>query len=409
VRISRVSVILAGAALAAILLSAQAGPPKGGATTTGSTGGSTTGTGTTGTSSTGTLPGATSSDTSLTTARPGLNSRGAFYFSKVAMPDGTAPPPGVVIQRVCNGAAHPEAYTDTGGNFSFQIGHTQDMLPDATSDSSAPGYRGGQASQKANATANLNGCDLRASLSGYRSDVVSLTTRRNDEPNVGTILLHPYSKIEGLTVSATSALAPKEARKAFDQGLAAAKKAKLDEAQADFQKATELYPRYASAWLELGRVLEQRERLPEARDAYAKSIAADSKFVQPYERLYVLSFKEQKWEDLAQNTDRIMRLNPYDYPDAVYFNAVANSQLGKLDIAERSAREAIAMGSAAQNPKVTYILGVILAKKHDFKGAAECLRTYLKSDAVTDRERVKQLLADVEKQVEAKADLKPQP
>jgi tetratricopeptide (TPR) repeat protein len=315
----------------------------------------------------------------------------------------------VVIQRVCNGAAHPEAYTDTGGNFSFQIGHTQDMLPDATSDSSAPGYRGGQASQKANATANLNGCDLRASLSGYRSDVVSLTTRRNDEPNVGTILLHPYSKIEGLTVSATSALAPKEARKAFDQGLAAAKKAKLDEAQADFQKATELYPRYASAWLELGRVLEQRERLPEARDAYAKSIAADSKFVQPYERLYVLSFKEQKWEDLAQNTDRIMRLNPYDYPDAVYFNAVANSQLGKLDIAERSAREAIAMGSAAQNPKVTYILGVILAKKHDFKGAAECLRTYLKSDAVTDRERVKQLLADVEKQVEAKADLKPQP
>src|SRR5208282_32801 len=147
----------------------------------------------------------------------------------------------------------------------------------------------------------------------------------------------------------------------------------------------------------------------EAREAYRRSIVADSKFVNPYGRLYQLSLKEHNWEDVAQTTDKIMRLNPYDYPDAVYFNAVANSQLGNLAVAEKSAREAVAMGSAAHNPKIIYILGVILAKKHDFKGAAECLRTYLKSDAVTDRERVKQLLAEIEKQVEAKVELKPQP
>jgi tetratricopeptide (TPR) repeat protein len=405
-RISRVSTSLASAALAAILLPAQTVPPKGGTTTGGTIGGST---GTTGTSTTGTV-----TSTTPGTTNPGAGTRGAFYFGKVAMSDGTPPPSGVVIQRVCGGSARPEAYTDSSGGFSFQIGQTQDMLPDATSDASAShradssGIPYNQQDPQKQAI-SANGCDLRASLTGYRSDLVSLSNRHNmDDPNLGTIFLHPYSKIEGLTVSATSALAPKEARKAFDKGLEAAKKSKFDEAQEDFQKAAELYPRYASAWLELGRVLEQRDRLTEARDAYAKSIAADSKFVKPYERLYMLSFKELKWDDVAQNTDRIMRLNPYDYPDAVYFNAVANSQLGKLDIAEKSAREAIAMGTA-QNPKVLYILGVILAKKHEFKGAAECLKTYLKSDAVTDRDRVKQLLADIEKQVEAKAELKAQP
>ena len=63
------------------------------------------------------------------------------------------------------------------------------------------------------------------------------------------------------------------------------KKPSVDEAQADFQKATEIYPRYAYAWFELGRIYEQREHIAEAREAYSKSIAADSKFVNPYEAI----------------------------------------------------------------------------------------------------------------------------
>ena len=76
-----------------------------------------------------------------------------------------------------------------------------------------------------------------------------------------------------------------------------------------------------------------------------------------------------------------MHLNPYDFPESLYYNAVANSQLMRLDIAEKSARAV--KFCAAENPKVYYILGVILAKKHDFKASAENLRIYLKSDAVT--------------------------
>jgi len=319
----------------------------------------------------------------------------------------------VVIERVCNGSARPQAYTDTQGAFSFQVGQTQDMLPDASEGNLSMGRANGnlnnqQDTQTKNSAAANMACDLRANYPGYRSDLISLASRRNlDDPNVGTITLHSLVHFDGLTTSATSALAPKEARNAFEKGLTAWKKSKIDEAQTDFLKATDLYPRYASAWYQLGVVYEKRERIPEAREAYAQSIAADSKYVNPYERLYMLSFSEKKWEDVAKISNQVMHLNPYDFPESLYYNAVANSQLGRLDIAEKSAREAVQLG-ATQNPKVYYILGVILTKKQDFKGAAENLRIYLKSDAVTDRETVTKLLAEVDKQVQARAELKTQ-
>jgi tetratricopeptide (TPR) repeat protein len=407
--ISRISVILT---LAAILLRAQG--PKGGTSTGGTVTGGTTGgtTGTSGTSSTGNFPSTNTNGTANSTTNPGLNTRGAFYFGNVVMPDGTAPPAGVVIEKVCNGSPHPQAYTDTQGNFSFQVGQTQDMLPEATADQSdrlsiRGGAMGAQGSQQS--SNQPYACDLRANLAGYRSDSISLAGRRNlDDPNVGTIKLHSMASFEGLTTSATSALAPKDAHKAFEKGLEAMKKSKIDEAQDDFLKATELYPRYASAWYELGLVYEKRARIPDARDAYAKSIAADSRYVNPYERLYLLAFDEKKWVEVAQITNQVMHLNPYDFPGSLYYNAVANSQLMRLDIAEKSAREAIQL-SATQNPKVYYILGVILAKKQDFKGAAESLRIYLKSNAVTDRDTVAKLLSECEKQVQARAEVKAQP
>jgi len=409
----RISVILASAAFAAILLPAQKGGTSGG-----TTGGSTTGlgtgtTGTGGTLNTGNLPSTLPSGSTNSTANAGLTPRGPFYFGKVVMQDGTAPPAGVVIERVCNGSARPQAYTDTQGAFSFQVGQTQDMLPDASEGNLSMGRANGnlnnqQDTQTKNSAAANMACDLRANYPGYRSDLISLASRRNlDDPNVGTITLHSLVHFDGLTTSATSALAPKEARNAFEKGLTAWKKSKIDEAQTDFLKATDLYPRYASAWYQLGVVYEKRERIPEAREAYAQSIAADSKYVNPYERLYMLSFSEKKWEDVAKISNQVMHLNPYDFPESLYYNAVANSQLGRLDIAEKSAREAVQLG-ATQNPKVYYILGVILTKKQDFKGAAENLRIYLKSDAVTDRETVTKLLAEVDKQVQARAELKTQ-
>ena len=49
-------------------------------------------------------------------------------------------------------------------------------------------------------------------------------------------------------------------------------------------------------------------------------------------------------------------------------------RLGKLDVAEKSAREAIRLDSAHRNPRTSYVLGLILAQKQDFKESAALLK-----------------------------------
>ena len=145
-----------------------------------------------------------------------------------------------------------------------------------------------------------------------------------DAPNVGTIVLYPLAAIQGLTASATSGQASKAARKAYERGLKAVKKNKPDQAEEEFRKAVQLYPRYAEAWYELGKTLERKEHYPEAREAYASALAADSKFVYPYEQLYQMALREQNWKDLVEKTDQLLHLDPYEFPAAYYFNALGH-------------------------------------------------------------------------------------
>lgn len=321
---------------------------------------------------------------------------------KVVLNDGTVPSEPVRIERVCSdrggGRPHPEGYTDSKGRFSITLGQEQDIMPDASETQSRADSIGSGSINGISQT-ELMTCDLRAVLPGFTSDAISLATHRYlDNPDVGTIVLHRMENVEGLTVSATSALAPKDARKAYEKGLEDARKAKPDDAQKQFEKAVAVYPKYAAAWFQLGVLYEQSDHIDDARKAYTQAIAADSNYINPYERLYLLGAKEQKWKDVAQTSDRVLHLNPYDFPGAYYFNAIANFELGNLDAAEKSGREAVKLDKTHQNPRTNYVLGIILAKKGQFAPAAECLRAYLQAapDA-KDADTVRQQLAQLEK------------
>jgi tetratricopeptide (TPR) repeat protein len=365
--------------------------------------------GTVGGSATGNTPnigGANTRNPSITTP-PGNNvpeQRPIFISGKVALSDGTAPSEPVKIERVCNGSPRLEARTDRKGRFSFQLGQNlefqdasangQDGFGGGFGAPRGPGF-GSNSSLRDN---NLFGCELRATLPGYRSDPVSLANIHYlDNPDLGTIILHPIAHVDGLTVSATTALAPKDARKAYEKGLEAAAKKNPDEAQKDFEKAVAVYPKYAAAWFALGQINEQRDHGEEARKAYDQSIAADSKFVPPYERLSYMALKESKWQELADTTDHMLQLNPYDYPSGYYLSSVANLQLQHLDVAEKNAREAIRLDPLKKNARVHYVLGLILAQKREFTASAESLQTFLNADPnAPDADIVRKQLEKVE-------------
>ena len=347
------------------------------------------------------LPGVDGSMTGR--AAPMNMSRGMLLTGKVMLDDGSAPSEPVKIERVCLGQPHAEGFTDSKGRFSLNVGRDLDAMADASespSGSQMPGADplGGPRDSR------LQNCELRAVLAGFRSDTVSLANRRYmDDPDVGAIVLHRTENVPGLTISATSARAPKDARKAYEKGLEAEQKNKPDEAQKQFEKAVDLYPKYAAVWFALGQLYESRDHAGQALDAYQKSVAADADYVNPYVRICELEALSGKWQNVADSSDKVLHLNPFDFPRAYYLNAFANLQLKKLDQAEKSAREAMKLDTAHQNPRSWYVLGIILADKQDFRGAVEQLRLYLQfAPNEKGNDKIRQQLAEIEKQAQGK-------
>lgn len=398
---------LAGLAiLAAVSVAAQ----KGGGTTGGTTGGGGTG---------GTTGGGTPSSTTKmpTTTNPNSNPQPSqqvqqpIFVSGQVIIDGGGPAARASIERVCTGHTYREGYTDSKGYFNIQLGQNVGVFADASLDSPLmpgnPGMSqqgGGGLSQNSTGFGNeLWSCELRATLAGYHSDTVSLMNRRSlDNPDIGIIVLTPMLKVDGYTTSATIALAPKDVKKAYEKGLNFAKHAKPDEAQAEFLHVVEVYPKHAGAWLELGKVYEQRDHRDEARNAYRKAIAADANYVNPYERLYLLALKDNQWKDAAELTDKVLRLNPYDFSSAYYYNALANAQLQNWDAAEKSAREGAKIRGTQAIPKSLFLLGLAQANKGDLPGSIETLHSYLRTDPVTvDKERTQKLLGQIEQNMAA--------
>ena len=344
--------------------------------------------------------------------------RPIWISGKVLMYDGGPPPESVTLELLCStNSVKPQGYTDSRGGFSFNLGQNNGLFADASTDIfNDPGQPGGFGQNglgqgigngmptgvsSANQETAYWGCELRARLPGYRSDSVSLAGRRMmDSPDVGVILLYPISKIQGLTASATSGQAPKAARKAYEKGLNAAKKNKPDEAEQEFRKAAQVYPRFAEAWFELGKILVSRDHYPEAREAYMSALAADPKYVYPYQQLYQLSVREQNWKDVVDKTDQLLHLDPFEFPGAYYFNAVGHLELREFDAAEKSAQQAVEADRKQTNPKTHYLLGAIRIEKKNWTGAADSFRAYLKAAPnATDKAQVEKTLGQLDQQI----------
>jgi tetratricopeptide (TPR) repeat protein len=239
-------------------------------------------------------------------------------------------------------------------------------------------------------------------MAGYQSQTVSLMNRRAmDDPNVGTIFLHRLGPSAGTTVSATTLAAPKSARKAYEKALALIKNKKLDAAQASLIRAVEKYPRYATAWSQLGRLASAKGDRDAARHAFQQSINADPKYVVPYVEMSLLELRARHWKEGAESSEKAAKLDPFDYPQAFFFNAVAHYNLHEPVAAEESARRAQRLDTLHQFPQVSRLMGRILADRHDYSGAAAEVRDYLKlapdaqdaADARSQLERLEKLIA----------------
>jgi tetratricopeptide (TPR) repeat protein len=112
----------------------------------------------------------------------------------------------------------------------------------------------------------------------------------------------------------------------------------------------------------------------------------------------MLAASDANWQESSKYLDRALELDPVDYPQAWYADAVANYNLERHDAAEKDARAAVKLDPKHVNPRAGYLLGLILGEKHDYAGAIAQLNEFIKlAPNAPDLAQVKERLADFEK------------
>ncbi len=304
-----------------------------------------------------------------------------YVSGKVTVEDGTPPAERVLIQSNCDGTVRTEGYTDQKGVFSFDLANMRNrvlsgapMASDTSRDATTLG------NLRQNTPSDWRKCELKAILAGFSSAVVDLArqSRAFGNVDIGTIVLRRVAPVDGPIISANTAATPPEAMKDYEKGLEEKKNSNLDEAQQCFRKALEAAPRFALAWLELGRVQIQQKDAAGARVSFRKSISADPRLMSPYQELAQLAAREKQWQEVADNTDELLKLNSTSYPEFWFYNSVSKYQLGDLDAAEKSALQGVKIDTEHRIPKMEYVLGAILLQKHDYPGATQHFHEYLR-------------------------------
>ncbi len=338
-----------------------------------------------------------------------------FLLGRVATDDGTPVPHDMLVERVCNASVRQQVYATSHGDFSMQLGSRADPYVDASGDRSLQYGQTGKVPEAGISRRELTNCELRASASGFQSGVISLLglTPDSSSMDVGSIVVHRATKIKGMTLSATPYQAPRDARIAYEKGLEAERKGRLADARQYFEKAVEIYPKYANAWFQLGTVLQNLAQKESARTAYTHATTIDSKFLPPYLSLASMAYEAEDWNQVlnltnhvldldplryADVTGYILDLDPLDYAKAYFYNSAANFKLNKVEDAEKSGLKAERLDVRPHFPQLHLLLAEIFARKNNYATAISEIKIYLDlAPHAKDADQVREWLAKWEK------------
>jgi predicted Zn-dependent protease len=338
-----------------------------------------------------------------------------FLRGRVATQDGTVVPSDMLIERVCNNRVRQEVYASPHGDFTMQLGSRADSYLDARDDPRSPNSAAGKDLDMGISRHDLMNCELRASAAGFHPGVISLVDieAANSNIDVGVIVVHRAVKMEGDTVSAIPYKAPKAARRAYEKGIQAEKNGKLADAQKYFETAVAIYPSSVNAWFQLGTVCQKQNQKDAARKAYTQAITVDTKFLPPYLSLASMAYETGNWTEVLTLTGHIMELDPlnnaavakyildldrWNYPDAYFYNAMANYKLNKMEEAEKSALKAEHLDLVTRFPQLHLLLAEIFAKKRNYGRAISEMQTYLELvPHAKHADQVREQLAKLEK------------
>ena len=307
-----------------------------------------------------------------------------WVTGKVVLEGSSAPPSRVTVILRCGMAERARVTSDSKGNFTMMLNSGEEVS-------------GRPAPLTARAGPNLPDCEVLTDSPEYASQITHLFGGMHEDINeVGTIVLHPRTATDGSTVSATTLAAPEKAKSAFAKGQQQERKGRWAAACDSFRKALQVYPRYALAWLELGRAQAKQNELGEAQQSFRQAATQDSRLLAAYAESAKLALQQQQWKELAADTERLLQLSPNTSADAWFLNSAANFNLGDTERAENSAARGLNLDPNHQVPQLEYLYAMTLARRGAYAPAVEHLQNYLRlspkaKDASTASARLQEL------------------
>lgn len=314
---------------------------------------------------------------------------GGALLGKVAVEGEPLPWEPVLVTVTCGQNVVYTTQSDAKGNFGI-VSVT------------LPGALGKQGDSERQMETQYEGCLVQGAVPGFRSTSIPITRAMlRDRTQLGTLMLSRMGRDSATTLSRTTETASPKAIRSFEKARGEMLDHNSDGAERDLNKAVETDPSFAEAWLQLGKLQEASDP-QSARDSFSKALAADPKFVLPYEQLAGLAAQSGNWQEVLEDTNHVAQLYPQGTAETWYLNALANYQVGKSGLAEASALKSLALDPQHSILNTEQLLAVILARKGDYRGALEHLRSSLQYvPPGPNADLLKQQIAQLEKRVTA--------
>lgn len=210
------------------------------------------------------------------------------------------------------------------------------------------------------------------------------TTRTATDKLTVHLTLHPKSSVvkkskPGLvSVADADEQVPKEARKAFKQGLKLRGNAAPDEALKNFSRAIELYPEYFQAFAERGDTYVALRKLPEAAADFGSALKLNARYGPALRGSGYCRLEKREFTEAIEYFERAISVEP-DKANTYLLLGIANLELDRREPAKLALQKALTFSDYSM-PRAHIYLANLFALDHQYLQAADELHKYLEAE-----------------------------
>lgn len=224
------------------------------------------------------------------------------------------------------------------------------------------------------------------------------TTRTATDKLTVHLTLHPKSDVVKrvkpgvISVADADTNVPKEARKAFKQGLKSKSNDAPDEALKNFSRAIDLYPDYFQAFAERGDLYVSQRKLPEAASDFAIALRLNALYGPALRGSGYCKLEQREFAGAIEYFERAISVEP-ENANTYLLLGIANLELDRREPARLALQKALSFSEHTM-PRAHIYLANLYALEHQYLQAADELHKYLETEpTATDAAEMRKIEA----------------